>query len=429
MKTKTRILIAAGTRPELIKLAPVYKVLKSDDSFEVFWLDSFQHRGELETLYEFFGVQVDFSLDLASLDQPGSSRQTQAPNSHSSHVTQNDSVHLCNLASNIVLEASKLFEQENFDLLIVQGDTMTAQQTALAAFYHKIPLAHVEAGLRTYDLGNPFPEELARNVIDHIANLRFAPTYSSYINLEREDSQKHSPVAKAKNFLVGNTVVDALQYASEQIDSGVYNFNPAFQKLLGEISSAKSSGKKVILLTAHRRENMVDVHKNLLLAMKRLIRESSSGDLDFMLLIPLHKNPEIRRIFAEQGYDSSFCEEFSDVVKIVEPLEYPECIKLMTEVDLILTDSGGIQEEAPYLETPVLIFRQATERTESLDAGVARLIGPDEETFYASIEEQLSNPDLSMIQKGFNAYGSGDAAEKIRDHLLEYFALSKKVFV
>lgn len=292
---------------------------------------------------------------------------------------------------------------------------MTVQQVALAAFYHKIQIAHIEAGIRTNDLYAPFPEELARRIVSQVANLNFAPTPKAFELLENEKvlfNKKH-----AQNFLVGNTVIDSL------LDTVIKTEAPDFDwanygDLVNFIKNTKSQNKKIILVTAHRREN-ISAHPELVQAIYKIAQEKGS---EVEILISLHKNPDARKAFVDLEQQAKLPN-----IHLLEAISYPLFVKLMKESFLILTDSGGIQEEAPYLQTPVLVFRNETERMESIEAGAAKLIGTKSKDIYQETMMLLNNPNAhqSMIidAKSQTLYGSGDASEKIKEHIISQFAI------
>lgn len=403
MAKAQKIFCIIGTRPEFIKMAPVYKALKEKakhEDLEVKWILSSQHKDLLHDLTNFFEIEADHELQLCT----GNTFELDSKEKK-----------LCGLSAQILSEASKLFAQERPDLVIVQGDTMTVQQVALAAFYHKIQIAHIEAGIRTNDLYAPFPEELARRIVSQVANLNFAPTPKAFELLENEKvlfNKKH-----AQNFLVGNTVIDSL------LDTVIKTEAPDFDwanygDLVNFIKNTKSQNKKIILVTAHRREN-ISAHPELVQAIYKIAQEKGS---EVEILISLHKNPDARKAFVDLEQQAKLPN-----IHLLEAISYPLFVKLMKESFLILTDSGGIQEEAPYLQTPVLVFRNETERMESIEAGAAKLIGTKSKDIYQETMMLLNNPNAhqSMIidAKSQTLYGSGDASEKIKEHIISQFAI------
>lgn len=378
------------------------------------WVQSSQHKEMLIDLEKFFGIKTHCQFDIKRHGD------------------------LCDLASQILIETDKFITKEKPDLILLQGDTMTAQQVALAAFYHKIPIAHIEAGIRTYDIHSPFPEELSRRILTQIAVLNFAPTQNSYNNLEAEKILNKN---KTYNFLTGNTVIDTLQLCLQKINSesfiwGDYKFVTVLNSLndpfdnfptsaisrqskldmvefLRRVQNDDLSRRKIILVTAHRRENIDQIHLNLANAIYRLAKENKN--LEF--IIAVHKNPETRKPFAELS--SRAKDESLDNIKCVEPINYPLFLKLMQEAFLIVTDSGGVQEEAAHLSKPILVCRKETERVEGVKAGIAKLIDTEETGIYNAILDALNRSphevetsrDLSLLE----LYGDGKAAQRIAE--------------
>lgn len=413
---KLKIFVIAGTRPELIKMYPIYKALyertlsdsspgtKVKHSLEVKWISSSQHVEMLEDLYQFFKIRPDHEFDLNDLND-------------------DQDTHLAKLASRIINEASELFAREQPDLVIVQGDTLTAQQCALAAFYQRIRIAHVEAGIRTNNIYSPFPEELARRTLSQIADLNFAPSTTALNTLEAE---KIMFKKQSYNFHTGNPVVYTLEYTRAKISDLNFNWGdfaytmPAFTdngQWFDLIKHLDSCNKKIILITAHRRENLAEAHYNLANAIYRILEREDSVEF----IVSVHKNPEARKAF--QGLHQRLIEEnLKHRVHFFEAINYPLFVKLMIHSYFIVTDSGGIQEEAPYLGKPVLVFRNETERVEGMHHGMARLIGTEEHMIHGSMLELIVDPTSynSMIQEGLQPYGDGLAASRIADLSLLY---------
>ncbi len=415
---KLKIFIVVGTRPEFIKLYPVYKEFlertHTDSSpgtqvkhaLELKWVSSGQHPDLLKDLYEFFQVQPDYEFDLSDLND-------------------NDETHLSKLAAKILEQASELYAREQPDLVIVQGDTLTAQQCALAAFYQKIEIAHIEAGIRTNDIDNPFPEELARRIISQISSLNFAPSQTALTNLEAE---KVMHKKKSFNFYTGNTVVDALEQTRRIITNHNFNWGEfkfarlAFYPDL-EYDMIKTleklHAKKIILVTAHRRENEGEPHENLARAIFRIAeRYAESGEVEF--IVSVHKNPQARIAF--EKLQKQLEERSIMNVRFLEAINYPLFLKIMMHSYFIVTDSGGIQEEAPYFGKPVLVFRNLTERVEGIDQGMANLVGTEEHVIHGAMLELLTDANVysSMIVEGKQPYGDGLAASRIADVSLLY---------
>lgn len=371
LNTKPKIFCVAGTRPEYIKLYPVYAKLSQEDQ-NVYWLKSGQHPDLLDDLEEFFEIKPSYVL------KPKITTQS----------------NLAERSAELLKVLSDLFESEKPDLVIVQGDTMTAVQAALAAYYLRIKVAHVEAGLRTSSIQSPFPEELFRRTISQISSLNFCPTQAAVDNLINE--------GHINNFLVGNTVIDALKYSFNKI-------------------KVKKTERPFVLVTAHRNENINAIKTDLNPALENLALEYK--DLDF--IIKVHENPKLIEVF-----DVLKTKNISNL-KFIKTSSYPDFIKLMAESEFIITDSGGIQEEAPHLNKRVLVFRNETERQESIEAGFSRLIGTSQKAIFRAVEEELKKEKLPT---GFNdelkIYGDANAATKIVDVLLsaEADSLSRDTF-
>lgn len=407
----------AGTRPEFIKVYPAYKALLErgqtgfsagtdvKHALDVKWISTGQHKDLLEDLYSFFEFRPDFEFEIQDTAEP--------------------ELRLAQLASSIMLQASALFLQEKPDLVIVQGDTLTAQQVGLAAFYQGIKLAHIEAGIRTNNIHSPFPEELSRRILSQISELNFAPSQTALTNLEAEKVMQKK---QSFNFYTGNTVVDALEYAQNKIAAANFDwsefkfarlaFFPDLEyDLIKILENIKA--KKIILVTAHRRENIAKAHQNLARAIYRLAKESSkANELEF--IISVHKNPQARKAF--EKLQETVTKEGLTNVRILDAINYPLFLRLMIASYCIVTDSGGIQEEAPYLGKPVLVFRNETERVEGIEAGLASLIGTEEHVVHGAILELVNDPAVynSMIQEGLQPYGDGLAGIRIADVSLLY---------
>lgn len=412
---RLKIFVVAGTRPELIKVYPAYKAFQERSQtsmspgtdikhqLEVKWVSTGQHPDLLQDLYHFFDIQPDHEFTISKTEDP--------------------QLQLASLSSQIMTQASELFLREKPDLVIVQGDTLSAQQVGLAAFYQKIKVAHIEAGIRTNNIASPFPEELARRILSQISELNFAPSQTALINLEAE---KVMHKKSSFNFYTGNTVVDALEYGKARITDGDFDwseykfarlaFYPDLEYDLIKILE-KFKGKKIVLVTAHRRENIGKAHKNLAKAIHRLATESSQ-ELEF--IISVHKNPQAREAFEE--LQETVTKEGISNVRILDAINYPLFLRLMMASYCIVTDSGGIQEEAPYLGKPVLVFRNETERVEGIEAGLASLIGTEEHVVHGAILELVNDPAVynSMIKEGLQPYGDGLAGARIADVSLLY---------
>lgn len=381
MKSKPKIFCVVGTRPEFIKMFPVYQELKKrSESIDLSWVESGQHKELTQDLYKIYELKPDYSFDLKLKENIS------------------DAEHLVDLASQVLESASKLFAKKKPDLVLVQGDTMTVQQVALAAFYHKIQVAHVEAGLRTSDISSPFPEELSRRIVDQISTLHFAPTQNALENLHKENLNHAS--------VTGNTGIDMLQ-----------NTLANDLNLEGEVNDLLLSlqNKKLILLTIHRRENLDYIESFL-----QSISEFANARKDIAFVVSLHKNPHFESKFKETSTQS-------ESINLIEAPSYPSFVKLMQASHLIITDSGGIQEEAPYLAKPVLVFRKETERQEGIDQGCAKYI--NEESVQEALSELIDNEEAYQAMASGSAaklYGDGSAAAKIADSCIEFLLIANQ---
>ncbi len=366
-----KILFTFGTRPEAIKLAPVIKKLKNySDDFDVEVCITAQHRGMLDQVLDFFKITPDYDLNLMKHNQS-----------------------LFEITAAALKSLEKVIEKVSPDIIFVQGDTATAFVAALAGFYKKIKIAHIEAGLRTYDKYSPFPEEINRSLISKIADYHFAPTKRAKKNLELEFINKNV-------WAVGNTVIDALFLALDIIEEK----KEIYEKRFGFLDK----NKKIILVTAHRRESFGKPLESICNALRFIIKSFP----DVQIVFPVHLNPNIRNTVNNLLKDI-------DNIYLIEPLSYPYFISLLKKSYFILTDSGGIQEEAGALNKPVLIMRDATERVEGVEAGIARLIGTDVETIAYEAELLITDSDEhNKMVRNFNPYGDGMASERIKDIIL-----------
>jgi UDP-N-acetylglucosamine 2-epimerase (non-hydrolysing) len=354
------VLCVVGTRPEAVKMAPVVRALAAREDLRVRVLATAQHREMLDQIHAFFGVRPDRDLDLM---RPG---QT-----------------LADLTARMVAAFDPVLAEEAPALVLAQGDTTTVMVAALCCFYRHVPFAHVEAGLRTGDLRQPFPEEMNRLLVSRLASLHFAPTPRAAGNLIREGT------AGDRVHVTGNTVVDALLWAAQRVDAA--KFRPA-------------PGQRLLLVTAHRREHFGAPLHAVCRALRRLADRP-----DVRLLYPVHPNPNVREVAQRALGDHPH-------VRLVEPLDYPDMVAAMAACDLILTDSGGVQEEAPSLGKPVLVLRNTTERPEGIEAGAARLVGTDEARIVAEAERLLDDRAAwSAMATVQNPYGDGRAALRIAE--------------
>lgn len=352
-----KICLTFGTRPEAIKMAPVFIALNGQPEFRVKTVVTAQHREMLDQVLELFGWHPDYDLDIMT---PG---QT-----------------LTEVTCRILERLTPILQNERPDLILVHGDTTTTFAASLAAFYQKIPVAHVEAGLRTGDPSQPYPEEMNRVLTGHLAALHFAPTTQARANLLQENIQT------SRILVTGNTVIDALQYC---------------RKLLPR--DENESTERLILVTAHRRENWGRPLENIIVAFKHILEAHP----EVRFLIPMHRNPVVREIFRrELGNDPR--------VRLIEPLEYREMVAAMNQAYLVITDSGGIQEEAPALGKPVLVLRDKTERPEAVTAGTVKLVGTDPERIWATADLLLRDSNAyQRMARAVNPYGDGFAAKRI----------------
>lgn len=359
------ILVILGTRPEAIKLAPVILQLRKDPEYNVLVCNTEQQKELSNQTLGFFGIDANFKLDVMRSNQT-----------------------LAGVQSRILAALSQIFQNNHFDAVIVQGDTMTVFCGALVSFYNHIPVFHIEAGLRSYDLFEPFPEEAMRQMTSRIADLHFAPTKLAYDSLIKED------IKKEKITLTGNTVIDALFCLSEKT---MNNAKYALENRGIELND------KLVLVTAHRRENHGERLDRILSAIKILTEKYT----DHQFVLPVHPNPNV--------YDKVYAalENLPNVI-LTEPLDYPELVCLLKNTKLILTDSGGIQEEAPTFGNPVLVMRYETERTEGVDAGFAKLVGADIDKILFESDAVLShNKKETRLDGSKNPYGDGYATERI----------------
>lgn len=359
-----KIMLVFGTRPEAIKMCPLVNELKKRKNIDTIVCVTGQHRQMLDQVLETFNVVPDYDLSIMK------DKQT-----------------LFDITTNILNKIKKVLEDAKPDVVLVHGDTSTTFVTALACYYLKIPIGHVEAGLRTYDIYSPFPEEFNRQAVSIISNYNFAPTPKAKENLISEGKDEN------KIWITGNTVIDALKTTVKE------NYTHP------ELEWAKDS--RLIFITAHRRENLGQPMHNMFRAIRRVMDEH----LDVKALYPIHMNPIVRRAAEEE---LGGC----DRIHIIDPVEVFDCHNIMAKSYLILTDSGGIQEEAPSLGKPVLVMRDTTERPEGIAAGTLKLVGTDEEVIYNNFKELLENEEMyKKMSHANNPYGDGKACERIADIL------------
>jgi UDP-N-acetylglucosamine 2-epimerase (non-hydrolysing) len=362
-----KVLCVVGTRPEAIKMAPVILALKKIPDFDVRVLATAQHRNLLDQVMKVFGIDPDIDLNIM--------RPNQA---------------LTTLTARLLLELDDVLLAEKPDVVLAQGDTTTVMTVALACFYHRIPFGHIEAGLRTWDMKNPFPEEMNRVIAGRLAKWHFAPTASSRQNLLREG------MADADIFVTGNTVIDALLSVVEHDASLPDGLDPS---------------KRLILMTAHRRENFGEPFEQVCHAVLALLERNP----DVQVLYPVHPNPNVQET-AQRLLGTH------PRVVLCEPLDYLPFVAAMKRAYLILSDSGGVQEEAPALGKPVLVLRQETERPEAVEEGVVKLVGTDFNAIVSGVQRLLDDENAyCAMARGISPYGDGKASERISQVLKRYF--------
>lgn len=365
---KRKILCAVGTRPEAIKMAPVIRALAREPWAEVRVLATAQHRHMLDQVLKIFSIEPNIDLDIM--------RPNQA---------------LTTLTARLLLDLDDALQAEKPEAVLVQGDTTTVMAVALTCFYHRIPIGHVEAGLRTGDMANPFPEEMNRVVAGRLAQWHFCPTTSSSENLRREG------ISETAIHVTGNTVIDALLDVSARCDSAM---------------PAVSEGRRLILVTSHRRENFGEAMKQTFSA----VRDLADNNPDVEVLYPVHPNPNVHTLAHRilGGHPR---------ITLCEPLDYLPFVAAMKKAYLILTDSGGVQEEAPALGKPVLVMRRETERPEAVVQGVVKLVGPDYDAIVSNTQRLLDDAaEYAAMARGVSPYGDGRAAERIVNVLRERYA-------
>lgn len=362
---KKRVMCVFGTRPEAIKLAPVVHALRASEQLEPIVVLTAQHREMLDQMMRWFEIEPDYDLDVM--------RQRQT---------------LPELTARVLVGVDETLTKFKPDLLLAQGDTTTVMAASLAAHYHKVPVGHVEAGLRTEDRYNPFPEEMARRLTTRLASIHFAPTSRAVENLKAEGITEHV-------YLTGNTVIDALFETIEKL-----NGHPVDQALYG---STDFDRYKVLLVTAHRRENWGDSMGQIARALRQIADEFP----EVQILYPIHKNPIVR-----ESIEPVF--EGHPRLVLVEPLDYVPFVQAMRKCHFVLTDSGGVQEEAPSLGKPVLVLRNNTERPEAAEAGAAKLVGVTQTGIVDAARTLLSDPAVYKRMAGVvNPFGDGTAAKRI----------------
>lgn len=371
--TKKNILFVFGTRPEVIKLAPVILELKKyPQDYNVIICNTEQQKELSNQTLSYFGLTADINLDCMRENQT-----------------------LASVQSRILTSLDKIFDENKIDATVVQGDTITVLTGAMISFYHKVPVFHVEAGLRSYDMSEPFPEEAMRQMTSRIAQLHFAPTEANKIALLKEN------IDESKINVLGNTVIDALFCLSDEVNEQAKGFYKEKEINIDD---------KLVLITVHRRENHGERIDRILQAISDLVEKYSNHTF----VLPVHPNPNVK----DKVYKK--LEQFKNV-HLLAPLDYPNLVYLMKNAKLILTDSGGIQEEAPSFGCPTLVMRYETERQEGVEAGVSILVGADYEKIIKESEKILSNDKTTTRLKAQNPYGDGKSSQKIEKLIRGFF--------
>ena len=364
-----KVMSIFGTRPEAIKMAPLVKELERRKKIESIVCVTAQHREMLDQVLNTFDIKPNYDLNIMKQGQT-----------------------LADVTTRALIGLEEVIKEVKPDIVLVHGDTTTTFAGALAAFYNQVAIGHVEAGLRTYDKYSPFPEEMNRQCVDRMTDMYFAPTEISKDNLLKEN------IDESKIYITGNTAIDAM---STTVDDNYTH--PELEWI--------KPGEKMILLTAHRRENLGEPMRHIFRGIKRIVDEFD----DVKVIYPIHMNPRVREVANEVFGDA-------DRVKLIEPLEVFDFHNFQNKSYIILTDSGGIQEEAPSLGKPVLVLRDTTERPEGIAAGTLKLVGTDEEVIYEETKKLLtSKDDYEKMSKASNPYGDGHASERIVDAIEKYF--------
>ncbi|KAF0508151.1 UDP-N-acetylglucosamine 2-epimerase (non-hydrolyzing) [Pediococcus acidilactici] len=360
---KIKVMSIFGTRPEAIKMTPVVKAMTHDERFAPITVVTGQHREMLDQVLQIFKIKPDYDLNIMQKDQT-----------------------LSSITSKVLLGMDKILQEDRPDLILVHGDTTTTFSAGLSAFYHQIPVGHVEAGLRTWNKYSPFPEELNRQMTDVLTDLYFAPTTTSRDNLLRENHPEN------QIFVTGNTAIDALK---DTVSEDYHN------KILEEISE----DHRIILVTMHRRENQGAPMQRVFKAIRQVVDETP----DVEVIFPVHLNPKVQQMAeAELGNDPR--------IKLVAPLDVLDFHNIAARSYLIMTDSGGVQEEAPSLGKPVLVLRDTTERPEGVAAGTLKLVGTDPQEVKKQMRDLLNDPaKYAEMAQAQNPYGDGHAATRILD--------------
>lgn len=373
MSTK-KIITIFGTRPEAIKMAPLVKELEKREQIESKVCVTAQHREMLDQVLELFDIKPDFDLNIMKTKQT-----------------------LTGITSRVLEGLEEVFKEEKPDMILVHGDTTTTFAGSLAAFYQQIKVGHVEAGLRTFNKYFPFPEEMNRKLTGSLADLHFAPTKGSKENLLREG------INESDIYVTGNTVIDAMKHTVEE--------DYVFEN--DELNNIDFN-KKIIMITAHRRENWGEGIENICIALNKIVEQNEDVELVYLV----HLNPVVKDVVYERLGGK-------DRVHLLSPLDTKETHNLMNRSFMVMTDSGGLQEEAPHLGKPVLVLRDVTERPEAVEAGTVKLVGTNIDQIVNEANELLTNSEsYSRMSKSINPYGDGVASRRIVDAILKYFELS-----
>jgi UDP-N-acetylglucosamine 2-epimerase (non-hydrolysing) len=377
--SQKKIAVIFGTRPDTIKMAPVIIELQNNpEYFKVLTIATAQHRQMLDQVLEVFKIKPDYDLDIMAPKQT-----------------------LASLTAKIITGLDEILGIENPDMVLVQGDTSTTCIGSLAAFYRQIPVGHIEAGLRTNDKANPFPEEINRRITGCITDLHFAPTETARQSLLKEN------VDPKTIFVTGNTVVDALKYSVQEN----YNFT------INELNEVVNQKRKIVLITMHRRENWGKPMEGACKAIRRLALEYP----DLVFVFPVHLNPVVRDVVYP------LLKEISNVL-LIEPLDYLDFVNIMAKSFLILTDSGGVQEEGPHFGVPILVLRYVTERPDAINFGTVKLVGLDEQDIYNAALQLIKDPDEYLkMANAVNPYGDGFSSIRTIKIIKNYFGFSDEI--
>ncbi|HAQ7626393.1 non-hydrolyzing UDP-N-acetylglucosamine 2-epimerase [Enterococcus faecium] len=368
-----KIMTIFGTRPEAIKMAPLIKAIENDERFESIVTVTAQHRQMLDQVMDIFDLKADYDLNIMK-----------------------DGQTLTDVTSRVIKELDSVLVEAKPDIILVHGDTTTTFAASIAGFYHQIKIGHVEAGLRTWNKYSPFPEEMNRQLTDTLADIYFAPTGMSKSNLLKEGRSEESI------FITGNTAIDAMKYTIKKNYS-----NELLDNLVG---------KRIILVTMHRRENLGQPMTNVFKAINRLVEKFE----DVHIVFPMHKNPKVRKN-AEETFNDS------EQVHLIEPLDVIDFQNFSNNSYMILSDSGGVQEEAPSLGVPVLVLRDTTERPEGIEVGTLKLVGTEEDKVFEEATLLLSDKEeYEKMSQASNPYGDGNASERILDAIAYNFGIQQE---